>query len=142
MTPPETTDTRYIDCPFFACTCMLICFLPQLYSLFSEQNEDNESDNEDGDEDGDGRHSQSRAASTARMFDMASEGVPESVYRSIEAQRLRAPRSGVKVQKIQCNMLVICVSVTTPYHERAGSIGGSSPESSSGRSAFGTGAGT
>ena len=31
------------------------------------------------------------------MSDMANEGIPETVYRRIEAQRLAAPKSGVKV---------------------------------------------
>lgn len=51
---------------------------------------------DDDDQDGEGGQSSSREASLARMSTMHGDGVPESVYRTIEAQRLGAPQTGVK----------------------------------------------
>lgn len=57
---------------------------------------DDESVSSDDDIECDGGKHSSREASIARMSTMHGEGVPESVYRTIEARRLGAPQTGVK----------------------------------------------
>ena len=60
-------------------------------SGYGNSDEDNDESNEDAEE-------SSRHASLSRMKEMDSDGIPESVYRSIEAKRMAAPNSGVKVR--------------------------------------------
>ncbi len=66
-----------------------------------EDNEESNDNDDDDDNDGDeGISSNSRKESISRMSQMSTEGVPESVYRSIEAKRLQAPKTGVKVKHL------------------------------------------
>lgn len=59
------------------------------------QTSDNSDASED-DDDGETNEHSEREKSMSRMADMSSDGIPESVYRTIEAKRMNAPRTGVK----------------------------------------------
>jgi len=61
-----------------------------------DRNRGRDSDDESVASDDDDGQSSSREASIARMSTMHGEGVPESVYRTIEAKRQGAPQTGVK----------------------------------------------
>jgi hypothetical protein len=81
-----------------------------IYQHHDSDNEDEGSEHDDDDDDGSGDgvdESNSRDASIARMSHMHGEGVPESVYRSIEAKRLAGPQTGVKVS-------LLCAVCITP----------------------------